>query len=236
LARPGGTRREAERFVPTYVDRFSIPVPLNSAAGSMPSMDRSTLSSSARADLVELGRRLYDRALIRREDELITDPRGQPIGWLLDPRIPMLDGELFTEVGTVLADRLRERDLYQVVGYGFGAYPLVCSVLSVSESAPFNGGLVRDDRKEHGRRRLVEGPIDPEKPVVLLDDIINSGRSASRALHLLRREGLEVAGLLTLFNFTWSSGQSRIEAEGLWVDSLLDLNLQEGKSSGSDSA
>jgi orotate phosphoribosyltransferase len=43
-------------------------------------------------------------------------------------------------------------------------------------------------------------------------------------------------GLLTLFNFTWSSGQSRIEAEGLWVDSLLDLNLQEGKSSGSDSA
>jgi len=202
----------------------------------MPSMDRSTLSSSTRADLAELGRRLYDRALIRREDELITDPRGQPIGWLLDTRIPMLDDELFTEVGEVLADRLRERDLDQVVGYGFGAYPLVCSVLSGSDGDAFAGGLVRDERKEHGRRRLVEGPIDPDRPVVLLDDIINSGRSASRALHLLRRAGLEVAGLLTLFNFTWSSGQSRIEAEGLWVDSLLDLNLQEGKSSGSDSA
>ena len=202
----------------------------------MPSMDRSTLSSSTRSDLAELGRRLYDRALIRREDELITDPRGQPIGWLLDTRIPMLDGELFTEVGAVLADRLRERDLDQVVGYGFGAYPLVCSVLSGPDGDAFKGGLVRDERKEHGRRRLVEGPIDPDRPVVLLDDIINSGRSASRALHLLRRAGLEVAGLLTLFNFTWSSGQSRIEAEGLWVDSLLDLNLQEGKSSGSDSA
>ena len=197
-------------------------------------MDRGTFSSSSRADLVEIGRRLYERALVRREDELITDPRGQPIGWLLDTRIPMLDGELFTEVGAVLADRLRNREVYQVVGYGFGAYPLVCSVLSDSDR--FNGGLVRDERKEHGRRRLVEGPIDADKPVVLLDDIVNSGRSASRALHLLRREGLEVAGLLTLFNFTWSSGQARIEAEGLWVDSLLDLNLQEGKSSGSDSA
>jgi orotate phosphoribosyltransferase len=202
----------------------------------MPSMDRSTLSSSARADLVELGRRLYDRALIRREDELITDPRGQPIGWLLDTRIPMLDGELFTEVGAVLADRLRDQEVYQVVGYGFGAYPLVCSVLSGPDGDRFKGGLVRDERKEHGRRRLVEGPIDPDEPVVLLDDIVNSGRSASRALHLLRREGLEVTGLLTLFNFTWSSGQSRIESEGLWVDSLLDLNLQEGTSSGSDSA
>lgn len=203
----------------------------------MPSMDRSTLSSSTRADLVELGRRLYDRALIRREDELITDPRGQPIGWLLDTRVPMLNGELFREVGAVLADRLRERGVSQVVGYGFGAYPLVCSVLSVSDGEEgFSGGLVRDERKEHGRRRLVEGPIDPDAPVVLLDDIINSGRSASRALLLLRREGLDVVGLLTLFNFTWSSGQSRIEAEGVWVDSLLDLNLQEGKSSGSDSA
>ena len=71
-------------------------------------MDRDALSSSAQADLVALGRRLYDRALVRREDELITDPRGQPIGWLLDTRIPMLDSELFEEVGQVLADRLRE--------------------------------------------------------------------------------------------------------------------------------
>jgi orotate phosphoribosyltransferase len=202
----------------------------------MPSMDRSALSSSARADLVTLGRKLYDRALIRREDELITDPRGQPIGWLLDTRIPMLDGELFQEVGEVLAGRLRDRDLYQVVGYGFGAYPLVCSVLSVPDGDLFNGGLVREERKEHGRRRLVEGPIDPSEPVVLLDDIINSGRSASQALHLLRREDLNVVGLLTIFNFTWSSGQSRIQDEGLWVDSLLDLNLQEGTNSGSDSA
>jgi len=212
----------------------------------MPSMDRDALSSSAQADLVALGRRLYDRALVRREDELITDPRGQPIGWLLDTRIPMLDSELFEEVGQVLADRLRERELSQVVGYGFGAYPLVCSVLSAAGlvcsvlsaagDTPFNGGLVRDERKEHGRRRLVEGPIDRDEPVVLLDDIINSGRSASQALGLLRRAGLDVVGLLTLFNFTWSSGQSRIEAEGLWVDSLLDLNLQDGASSGSDSA
>jgi len=201
----------------------------------MPSMDRGTFSSSSRAELIEIGRRLYERALVRREDELITDPRGQPIGWLLDTRVPTLDGELFTEVGQVLAERLREREVHQIVGYGFGAHPLVCSVLAVSEGDDFKGGLVREERKEHGRRRLVEGPVDAEEPVVLIDDIINSGRSASEALTLLRGAGFTVNGLLTLFNFTWSSGQSRIEAEGLWVDSLLDLNLQDGTSSGSDS-
>jgi len=199
-------------------------------------MDRSSLSSSAYADLVDLGRRLYDRALVRREDELITDPRGQPIGWLLDTRVPMLDGELFDEVGGVLAERLRERGVHQVVGYGFGAYPLVCSVLTAGGEPAFKGGLVREEAKGHGRRRLVEGPVDGTRPIALLDDIINSGRSAAKALELVRGEGYEVAGLLTLFNFTWSSGQARIEDEGLWVDSLLDLNLRENKNSTSDSA
>lgn len=189
------------------------------------------LSSTAYNELVDLGRRLYEQALVRREDEDITDPRGQPIGWLLDTRMPMLDGRLFTEVGRVLGERLRSRDMHQVAGYGFGAYALVCAVLAAPVTPPFDGGFIRDRRKPHGRRRLVEGPLDRSEPVVLLDDILNSGRSAMKAVDLLRSDGFRVAGLMTLFNFTWSGGRQRIEAEGLWVDSVLDLNLRQESSS-----
>lgn len=198
-------------------------------------MSSSAFSSSTYADLVDLGRRLYEQALVRREQELITDPRGQPIGWLLDTRIPMLDGPMFKEVGHVLADRLESKDVHQVAGYGFGAFSMVCSVLA-APGARFRGGFIREHRKPHGRRRLVEGPIDRSRPVVLLDDILNSGRSASRAIALLRNDGFEVAGLMTLFNFTWSGGRARIEGEGIWVDSLLDLNLRENSRGTSDSA
>lgn len=198
-------------------------------------MSSDTLSPSAYADLVDLGRRLYERALVRREQELITDPRGQPIGWLLDTRIPMLDGRMFIEVGQVLADRLRAKNVHQVAGYGFGAYSMVCAVLSSEGSPAFAGGFVREHRKPHGRRRLVEGPLDRSMPVVLLDDILNSGRSAARALSLLRNDGFAVVGVMTLFNFTWSGGRARVESDDVWVDSLLDLNLREGTQSSSDS-
>jgi len=187
-------------------------------------------------ELLNLGRRLYDRALVRREDELITDPRGQPIGWLLDTRMAMLDGELFREVGDVLAGRVRSRGVLQVAGYGFGSYALVCSVLSSVTGPTMTGGFVREQRKTHGRRRLVEGPLDRSRPVVVLDDILNSGRSAVRTVDLLRQDGFEVAGLVTLFNFTWSGGRSRIEEMGLWVDTLLDLNLRDHRPSSSDSS
>jgi orotate phosphoribosyltransferase len=198
-------------------------------------MTSGTLSPSTYADLVDLGRRLYERALVRREHELITDPRGQPIGWLLDTRIPMLDGRLFAEVGSVIAERLSSKGVHQVAGYGFGAYSMVCAVLSSDVSTPFAGGFVREHRKPHGRRRLVEGPLDRTRPVVLLDDILNSGRSACRALSLLRNDGFNVVGVMTLFNFTWSGGRARVEKDDVWVDSLLDLNLREGTQSSSDS-
>lgn len=185
------------------------------------------LNSSTYAELVDLGRRLYEQSLVRRENEFITDPRGHPIGWLLDTRIPMLNGAMFREVGEVLGDRLRAKGVYQIAGYGFGAYSLVCAVLASSGEPAFRGGFIRDQPKKHGRRRLVEGPLDRMQPVVLLDDILNSGRSAIRAISLLKKDDFDVVGVTTLFNFTWSGGRARVESEGLWVDSLLDLNLRE---------
>lgn len=187
----------------------------------------SSVETATMTQLVELGKELYDRALVRREHEEITDPRGNSIGWLLDTRTPMLSADSFGEVGRVLARRLESRGVSQVAGFGFGAYALVCSVLSAQSALVFRGGFVRERRKPYGRRRLVEGPLDRDRPVVLLDDILNSGRSALNGVRLLRSEGFEVAGVLTLFNFTWSGGRPRLEGEGLWVDSLLDLNLRE---------
>jgi orotate phosphoribosyltransferase len=187
----------------------------------------SELGAASYTNLVELGRELYDSALVRREQEAITDPRGNSIGWLLDTRTPMLTSESFRQVGSVLASRLHARGVEQVAGFGFGSYALVCSVLAAPSASNFSGGFIRQKRKPYGRRRLVEGPLDRSRPVVLLDDILNSGRSALNGVNLLRSDGFTVEGVMTLFNFSWSGGRPRLEDEGMWVDSLLDLNLRE---------
>jgi orotate phosphoribosyltransferase len=179
----------------------------------------------------ELGHLLYRKALIRREDEPITDPRGRPIGWLLDTRIPMLEASIFNEVGSVLRAKLRERDITQIAGFGYGAFPVVCAVLGAAENGDVRGAFIREKRKTHGRQRRIEGPIHPSRPVVLLDDILNSGQSAERAVYVLREEGFRVEGCVTLFNFTWGGGRARLERLGVWVDALLEINLREPSSS-----
>jgi orotate phosphoribosyltransferase len=225
----GGTNELLRRKVSDLVaaDGGGDSQPKSGSDSGAPSGAASNLTATSYASLVEIGRDLYERALVRREQEHITDPRGNSIGWLLDTRTPMLDGETFREVGAVLADRLTSRGIQQIAGFGFGSYALVCSVLSAPSAIDFAGGFIREQRKAYGRRRLVEGPIDRSRPVVLLDDILNSGRSALTGAALLRSDGYEVEGVMTLFNFTWSGGRPRLEREGLWVDTLLDLNLRE---------
>lgn len=177
-------------------------------------------------DLIKLGRKLYDLALVRSSDETLTDPRGNRIGWLLDTRTPMLDSECFQQVGRALASRLESKNVDQVLGFGFGSYAIVSSILSGCIPGHVCGGFIREQRKSHGRRRIVEGPVVRSKPVVLIDDILNSGRSAIKAIDLAESDGFSVVGLMTLFNFTWSGGREKIEERGIWVDSLLDLNLR----------
>lgn len=193
-------------------------------------MSDASPSQAGGTNVSQLGRRLYKRALVRREDESITDPRGKPIGWLLDTRMALMEAELYQQIGTTVAAQLIDRGVRQVAGYGFGAYPVVGAVLAAPAAGHFSGGLIRESRKPYGRQRLVEGALDPSVPVVVLDDILNSGRSAERAIGLLRQEGFTVGGLFTLFNFTWGSGKERIQAKGLWVDTLLNLNLRDKKS------
>lgn len=180
---------------------------------------------------VDLGHLLYRKALIRREDEPITDPRGRPIGWLLDTRIPMLEPSIFNEVGRVMFEKLRDRDIGQVAGFGYGAFPVVCAILGATSDGSIRGGFIREKRKTHGRQRRIEGPIRASRSVVLIDDILNSGQSAERAVYVLREEGFRVEGCMTLFNFTWGGGRSRLERLGVWVDTLLDINLREPSSS-----
>jgi orotate phosphoribosyltransferase len=189
------------------------------------------LDTGSTIEAIELGHLLYQKALVRREDEPITDPKGRPIGWLLDTRIPMLESSIFREVGRVLVEMLTERGISQVAGYGYGAFPVVSSVLGAAPNGSWRAGFIRESRKGHGRQRHIEGPIHASRSVVLLDDILNSGQSAEKAVTILTSEGFRVEGVLTLFNFTWGGGRDRLQDAGLWVSSLLDINLREPTSS-----
>ena len=187
------------------------------------------------ASIAALGQQIYDLAIVVSEEEFLVDPSGEPVGWLLDTRVPMLHGHVARQVGQILARRVRALGVNQIVGAGFGAYSMVCATITSPGHPAIRGGLIRPERKPYGRRRIVEGPVRRDRPVVLLDDILNSGDTAIRTLRSLQEDQFMVAGYISIFEYSWNDGRDRLEREGLWVDSILRLNPGKADSTSSDS-
>lgn len=183
-----------------------------------------------------LSEKIFDMALVCGDQEEIIDSDGGRVDWLLDLRIPLLDGNVAGKLGNLIADRVRLRGCKQVAGHGLGGSTMVCAAIHADGYPYLRGGVIRSHRKSHGRRRLLEGPLDTQLSVVLLDDLLNSGTTALHALKQLRQEGFCVVGYITIFEFTWGEGRKRLEGNGIWVDALMELALKRNKSGSSDSA
>jgi orotate phosphoribosyltransferase len=60
---------------------------------------------------------------------------------------------------------------------------------------------VRAKPKDHGTGNLIEGDILTAKRVVVVEDLISTGKSSLQAVEALRNAGYDVAGLVAIFSY-----------------------------------
>ena len=60
---------------------------------------------------------------------------------------------------------------------------------------------VRSKPKDHGTGNLIEGEILSGKRVVVIEDLVSTGKSSLQAVEALRNAGYEVAGLVAIFTY-----------------------------------
>lgn len=89
-------------------------------------------------------------------------------------------------------------DNYQKIG-GVPTSGLIFSaILAYQLEKPFI--YVRPERKKHGHVKRVEGLLYPGDKIILVDDLITTGKSIVSSIEALRSEGGEVNNVLVLIN------------------------------------
>src|SRR5690606_18371851 len=64
---------------------------------------------------------------------------------------------------------------------------------------PFS--YVRASAKDHGRNNLIEGEVISGQRVVVIEDLVSTGKSSLQAVHALREVGCSVVGLVSIFSY-----------------------------------
>ncbi len=79
---------------------------------------------------------------------------------------------------------------------------------------------VRSKPKEHGLGQQIEGYYEKGQPTVVIEDLISTGKSSLQVVEILRQAGVEVIGLVSIFNYGFEAGRAAFETAGVPYISL----------------
>lgn len=83
---------------------------------------------------------------------------------------------------------------------------------------------VRPKPKEHGLGNQIEGELRPGQKVVVLEDLISTGKSSLQVVEVLRAQGVEVMGMVSIFNYGFTAALEAFEAAKVPFYSLTDYS------------
>ena len=71
----------------------------------------------------------------------------------------------------------------------------------VADALALPFAYVRSKAKDHGMANLIEGELKPGTKVVVVEDLISTGRSSLKAVEALRAAGYEVVGMVASYTY-----------------------------------
>jgi orotate phosphoribosyltransferase len=81
---------------------------------------------------------------------------------------------------------------------------------------------VRPKPKEHGLGNQVEGQFQPGQKTVVVEDLISTGKSSLQVVDVLRLQGVEIAGMVSIFNYGFDQAVNSFHAAAVPLYSLAD--------------
>ena len=81
---------------------------------------------------------------------------------------------------------------------------------------------IRAQTKKHGRKNKIEGNTQEGESVILVEDLISSGKSSLAAVSAVREAGMYVKGVISIFNYGFNEAQENFQKEDCEYISLCD--------------
>lgn len=93
---------------------------------------------------------------------------------------------------------------------------------------------VRSEPKGHGLGKQIEGYFEENIKIVVVEDLISTGKSCLKTVEILRESGVQVIGAVSIFNYSFPVADEAFTSAGIPVESLtnykslIDLALEKG--------
>jgi len=93
---------------------------------------------------------------------------------------------------------------------------------------------VRPEPKSHGRKNQIEGYLEANQTVVVIEDLISTGMSSLNAVDALREQNANVKGMIAVFTYGFDVAEKNFTDKNLDLHTLGDYNylMEQASSTG----
>ncbi len=152
--------------------------------------------------MIEIAEKLVEIGAVKitTPDNLFTWVSGIKSPIYCDNRLVMSYPEIRKMVAKRFAEMIKEQypDTEIIAGTATAGIPHAAFTAEILELPMV---YVRSASKGHGTKKLVEGNMPAGSKVLLIEDLLSTGKSSVAALKALRSEGAEVSACMAIFNY-----------------------------------
>jgi orotate phosphoribosyltransferase len=121
------------------------------------------------------------------------------------------------EIVRIINDEMGSVDLIAGVATGGIA---IGALVAQELGLPF--AYIRAEAKGHGMGRRIEGVAESGQSVIVIEDLISTGKSSLAAVEALREEGCRIKGMVAIFSYGFEEAINKFEESKVSLYTLTD--------------
>lgn len=173
----------------------------------------------------QLAKRIADIALLRGDFTLRS---GRKSSYYLDKYLFSTQPDILRDLGQLFAERIAQiAGVTKLAGAELGGIPLVTAA-SLASGLPCV--FIRNQKKEYGTAKQLEGKLGPEDRVVIIEDVATTGGQVLEAASVIASTGAQVVKIIATIDRLEGARENIVQA-GFAFDALFtteELGVQRG--------
>ncbi|MBA4372549.1 MAG: orotate phosphoribosyltransferase [Thermodesulfovibrio sp.] len=165
---------------------------------------------------------IIDKAFKYSEEPVFKLVSGRTSNYYFNCKTITLHPEGMHLVGSLIYDMIQGTSPAGIGGLTLGADPIASAVAYTSylKGNPIEAFVIRKTAKAHGTMQWIEGNVKAGDKVVIVDDVITTGKSTIEAVTRAREANLDIIKVIAMID-RQEGGRENIEALGLTVEAVV---------------
>jgi orotate phosphoribosyltransferase len=161
----------------------------------------------------QLAKRIAEVALLRGDFTLRS---GRKSNYYLDKYLFETQPDILKALGELFAQKIGS-NVDRIAGAELGAVALAAAT-AMSCGKPFV--IIRNQKKDYGTSKLVEGTLKPGDTVIIVEDVLTTGGQVLEAAKSLQDAGAKVDRIVSVID-RMEGARANIEGAGYTFESLF---------------